>query len=212
MLGSLARIGPNELVTDDPGILKRMAARSAYTRSMLDPVRDNIFSMRDENVYTKLSGKMATGVSPDSNLQSHLVELIENKYTSTGQQYRPMDWARQAQYFTLDFITDRSFGRAFGYLEKDDDAFDYIRITEASLPLITTLTNVPSLGLLTNPGAYSKLQKEIDNGIAAGKISSPIKDVKIREMPYLQAVINEWLQSLPPAAGLILRPSLQEAM
>jgi len=33
VLGSLARIGPNELVTDDPDVLRRMmGVRSAYTR------------------------------------------------------------------------------------------------------------------------------------------------------------------------------------
>jgi hypothetical protein len=31
--GSLARVGPNELITDDPEVLRRMmAARSEYTR------------------------------------------------------------------------------------------------------------------------------------------------------------------------------------
>ncbi|KAF2022874.1 cytochrome P450, partial [Setomelanomma holmii] len=57
------------------------------------------------------------------------------------------------------------------------------------------------LNLLTNPAMYRKLQKEIDEGIAAGKISSPIKDAEARQFPYLQAVIKEGLRIMPPASG-----------
>ena len=61
------------------------------------------------------------------------------------------------------------------------------------------------LNLLSNPGAYRRLQAEIDKGIAAGKISSPIKDSEARQMPYLQAVIKEGLRIKPPAAGLFFK-------
>ena len=61
------------------------------------------------------------------------------------------------------------------------------------------------LSLLGNPPAYRKLQAEIDEAIAAGKISSPIKDSEARELPYLQAVIKEGLRILPPAAGAFFK-------
>lgn len=57
------------------------------------------------------------------------------------------------------------------------------------------------LYLLTNPVAYRKLQAEIDNGVAAGRISSPIKDIEAQRMPYLQAVIKEGLRIMPPLVG-----------
>ena len=57
------------------------------------------------------------------------------------------------------------------------------------------------LNLLTNPSAYKRLRDEIDSAIATGKISSPIKNVEARELPYLQAVIKEGLRILPPAGG-----------
>ena len=67
--GSLARIGPNELVTTDPSLIKRMSAvRSPYRRSefytalRFDPTRDNILSTRDEDVHNHLRSKMAAGV------------------------------------------------------------------------------------------------------------------------------------------------------
>jgi hypothetical protein len=69
--GSRARIGPNDPVTNDPDILRRMlAVRSLYTRGLwydairFDPARDNLLSMRDEDAYTSLRSKMAAGVKP----------------------------------------------------------------------------------------------------------------------------------------------------
>lgn len=61
------------------------------------------------------------------------------------------------------------------------------------------------LNILTNPTTYKKLQAEIDDGIAAGKISSPIRDAEARQLPYLQAVIKEGLRIMPPASGAFFK-------
>jgi cytochrome P450 len=61
------------------------------------------------------------------------------------------------------------------------------------------------LNLLTNPTSYSKLRSEIDNGIATGRISQPIKDAEARALPYLQAVIKEALRIMPPASGAFFK-------
>jgi cytochrome P450 len=61
------------------------------------------------------------------------------------------------------------------------------------------------LNILTNPITYSKLRKEIDAGIATGKISSPITDTEARQLPYLQAVIKEGLRLMPPASGAFFK-------
>lgn len=61
------------------------------------------------------------------------------------------------------------------------------------------------LSILTIPSAYRKLQKEIDEGIAAGTISSPITDTEARQLPYLQAVIKEGLRIMPPASGSMFK-------
>lgn len=91
VIGSLARVGPNDLVTDDPDVLRRMmAVRSPYSRGpctfhtqldsspvrkyrtdafagygaqRLDPARDNLISTRDEVAHRELRAKMAAGVS-----------------------------------------------------------------------------------------------------------------------------------------------------
>ncbi|KAK7715154.1 hypothetical protein SLS64_003851 [Diaporthe eres] len=47
------------------------------------------------------------------------------------------------------------------------------------------------LFLTTTPHAYRRLQEEIDQGIAEGRISSPITNAEAKALPYLQAVIHE---------------------
>jgi cytochrome P450 len=61
------------------------------------------------------------------------------------------------------------------------------------------------VSLLSNPSAYSKLQKEIDDGIKAGKISSPVTDAEARQLPYLQAAVKEGLRIKAPAAGPLFK-------
>lgn len=67
--GPLARIGPNDLVTNDPGIIRRMsAARSLYSKGQwynataISHEIDHIFSETDEREHTERRAKMAAGV------------------------------------------------------------------------------------------------------------------------------------------------------
>lgn len=68
-----------------------------------------------------------------------------------------------------------------------------------------TTIRIVILHLLTNVNAYRKLQAEIDAGIAAGTISSPITNAEARKLPYLQAVIKEGLRIKPPAGGAFFK-------
>lgn len=67
--GPLVRIGPNELLSADPDVLRRMsAARSSYTKGSfyesgrLTPGVDNVVSMRDEETHKKMRARMWTAV------------------------------------------------------------------------------------------------------------------------------------------------------
>jgi hypothetical protein len=67
--GNLARIGPNDLLTNDHELIRRMnAVRSPYTRSSwydgmrIDPERDHVFSVKDDKIHDHLRGMMAMGV------------------------------------------------------------------------------------------------------------------------------------------------------
>ena len=92
-----------------------------------------------------------------------LVELIETKYLSTGRRYRPLNFAQKGQYFTLDVISALAFGKPFGYMEQDDDVFDYIKITDSLIPSMLVLANVPSLAKILQSRVFRGLMpKESD--------------------------------------------------
>ena len=66
----MARIGPNDLVTDDVELLTRMSAvRSPYSKSetysgtQFDPELNHVFSERDEMRHGELRKKLGPGVS-----------------------------------------------------------------------------------------------------------------------------------------------------
>jgi hypothetical protein len=65
------RLGPNELVTNDPDVLRKMSAvRSPYQRSewysgaRFEPEYDSMFSERSEERHNALRAKLSIGVSP----------------------------------------------------------------------------------------------------------------------------------------------------
>jgi hypothetical protein len=67
--GSIARIGPNWLVTSEPELIRRMmGVRSPYKRSssyiskQFKPGYDNILSVLDDSRHAQLRSKMAAGV------------------------------------------------------------------------------------------------------------------------------------------------------
>ncbi|KAK1511856.1 hypothetical protein CTAM01_00786 [Colletotrichum tamarilloi] len=153
--GSLARIGPNDLLNDDPGLMRRMlGVRSGYRRSdwydgmRFNPSRDNVLSCRDEDEHTKLRSKMAAGYSGrevpafEQKIDDNLVRLIRliERYVDGRE---PFDFGRKAQFFTLDVISDLAFGEPFGFVASDSDMYEYIKTTEENLPVFMGMTVVP---------------------------------------------------------------------
>ncbi|CAN8099670.1 unnamed protein product [Discula destructiva] len=159
--GSLARIGPNELLTNDPQLIMHMsAARAHFTRSdwyagfKFNPYIDNMFNLLDTGAHDRLRAKLAGGYSAKENptIESSvdeqlasLVSLIRTRYISEGDQYRPLDLARVVQYFTLDSITRIAFGEAFGYLATDSDVYGYIDSLKTMMQRLSFVSDNPFL-------------------------------------------------------------------
>ncbi|KAH7113658.1 hypothetical protein B0J13DRAFT_681726 [Dactylonectria estremocensis] len=66
----VARVGPNDLITSDPELMKRMLnVRTHYKRSAwydamrLDPTKDNVLSQRNDELHASTRSKMAAGYS-----------------------------------------------------------------------------------------------------------------------------------------------------
>ncbi len=76
------------------------------------------------------------------------IGLLERKYISDRDKFRPVDLARKVQFLTLDVITSLAFGKRFGFTDKDTDVYSYIKITEDSMPVMMLLSIFPVLARL----------------------------------------------------------------
>ncbi|KAH6900409.1 cytochrome P450 [Thelonectria olida] len=161
--GPLARIGPNELLCTDPDVLRKMSAvRSAYTKGSfytsgrIVPGVDNVVSMRDEVKHKAMRAQMAPGYSGKENegfgFESgmdrqllNFIKLLDRKYISSDAETRLVDLAEKTQFFALDAIGDVSLGKPFGYLERDEDLYNYNKINTSSLPVMNVVSVLPWL-------------------------------------------------------------------
>ncbi|KAI0123532.1 cytochrome P450 [Xylariales sp. AK1849] len=159
--GGLARIGPNDLITNDPEIVRRMnGARSPYKRSSwyqglrTNPYHDSLFSMTNTDAHDKLKAQMSYGYGGKENPTIedgideqliNMVGLIRRKYVTTDKSFKPLDMATIANYFTLDAITRIAYGKEFGYLETDTDVYSYIQTVETNVPLLVLFAEIPLL-------------------------------------------------------------------
>ncbi|KAI2619225.1 BcABA1, cytochrome P450 monooxygenase [Hypoxylon sp. NC1633] len=142
--GPLVRVGPNELSTDDPEVIKKMnAARSTYGRdpwyvaARFDPYHDNVFTLLEAGPHDKFKAKIAgayagretPALEPgiDDQIKS-LLDLVRRKYLSSedSSAYRPVEFAELISYFTVDVITRSAFGEEFGCLETDSDVHGFL--------------------------------------------------------------------------------------
>lgn len=100
---------------------------------------------------------------------SNLIKLID-KYVSTDTEYKPLDFARKAQYFTLDVISSVAYSKPFGYLIEDRDVHDYIRITEEALPAIMLVTILPWINWILQTRLVKRFLPSEKDPIGFGKV------------------------------------------
>ncbi len=159
--GSLARIGPNDLVTSDPELIRKMGAvRSPYKRSdwyngtAFDHNLSHVFCELDEARHIDLRNKMTPGYSGRENEHleesidiclEKLFELIRSKYTSSGSDLKVVDFARLASFLTVDVIHMLAFGETMGFLDKDADINNHFADEKAMLPFFEWLSTLPIL-------------------------------------------------------------------
>ncbi|PCD35950.1 hypothetical protein AU210_008505 [Fusarium oxysporum f. sp. radicis-cucumerinum] len=187
--GSIARVGPNDLLTDDPELMRHILnVRTEYRRSdwydgmRFDPGKNNILSWRDEDEHFKLRSKMSAGYGGREveNLEPKIDKNILSFMNLLGQyadEKKPVDFGRRAQFFTLDVISDLAFGEPFGFLETDSDVYKYIQITEETLPAVMVTTVIPWLvKVLSSPLFKSRLPSEKDR-LGFGKLMGIAKQV-----------------------------------
>ncbi|KAG6001640.1 hypothetical protein E4U21_003995 [Claviceps maximensis] len=161
--GQIARISPNDIVTCDIGLIRRMlSVRSQYTRSAwyngmrFEPQKNNIVSMRDDATHAIMRSRMAAGYSGKDveNLEPkidagvmNLISLIDS-YVSAK---KILDLGRKVQYMAVDVVTELLFGESFGDLAADADVHGYLGAMERFVPtlIVSTVLSwiIPLLGL-----------------------------------------------------------------
>lgn len=88
-----------------------------------------------------------------------LVHLIKRKYLSNQTTYRRFDLAQTIQYFTLDVITSLSMTEPFGFIEHDQDMYQYVERYRGLLPQMLFMTSVPLLNRLMRVPAFKRFSQ-----------------------------------------------------
>ncbi|KAI1205010.1 cytochrome P450 [Annulohypoxylon truncatum] len=173
--GSLIRLGPNVLLSDDPEVIKSLSsAKSKYKKSTwylgsrFNPYHPTMFITLDPVAHDKTKSQVWPGYSGrdnpnyESDIDSQItnfIDIIRKRYiTTTGAGgYRPFDLAQAVSYFTIDVISKLSTGQEFGCLETESDRHGFIQATHKQLLLIAIAQEVP----LIRDIAYSTLGLKI---------------------------------------------------
>ncbi|KAK5131531.1 hypothetical protein LTR08_000858 [Meristemomyces frigidus] len=184
--GSPARIGPNLLVTDDPELLRHMSApRSNWVRGnwyedySFGGTTPNIFSETNEKKHARLRTKLGPAYSGKGvdNLESSIVAqilkmrgLLTREYASKG---KAVDMIRLSEFFTLDVLSEIAFGQAFGYLDANEDLYDYITTGDAFIPIFELTNNHTWLRkIIWSPWVAALLAPKETDKVGQGRIIS----------------------------------------
>jgi hypothetical protein len=175
--GSVARIGPNNLITDDPEFTRRiLAARSHYTRGpwfdsiKINPHISNIVSERNPGKHNHLRYQMSAGYAGkdipnlESTIDERIVDFvcrIEQDWLSTAKGTKSYDIARRIQYLTVDIITHLSFGKPLGFVEADTDKFNFLATIETQLPIVQHFSVILELNTWLSRAASIKWLNKI---------------------------------------------------
>ena len=160
------------LMTTNPDLIRRMnAVRSPFTRGQwysclkLHPEHDNVVSIVDERRHLDLRSRMSPGYSGkenhhleqdvDEQLQKFF-DLVNSRHLARpeGGIFRTVDLSRITSFFTLDTISKIAFGHTFGFLDRDEDPFGYLKNLEQFLPALivfgvyTELTKILKIPLM----------------------------------------------------------------
>jgi hypothetical protein len=113
------------------------------------------------------SGKDIEHLESDiDSLVLDLQQLIKREYPG-----KVMDFARLAQYFTFDVLSKVAFGSAFGYLEANEDLYDYNKTSAEFLPILEMITKHPSIrSILTSRIVHALAAPKGTDKIGQGRI------------------------------------------
>lgn len=181
--GSLVRMGPNAVATDDPEVMRRIS-RSPYKRSAwytgfrMDNGKDNIFTTLDHTLHDKIKARTAyamagnDGVDLESGVDAQigrLLAIIRSKHLASKGQHRSVDFAPLVRFFTSDAFTSLLFGKEFGFMDADD-LYDVAKLNDQVLVLLSLLCDLSWLRAVMQSRFFSFLQPRSTDEVGVGKI------------------------------------------
>ncbi|KAL8725213.1 MAG: hypothetical protein Q9166_007495 [cf. Caloplaca sp. 2 TL-2023] len=159
--GPLARIGPNQLLTDDPETtINILASRSPYVRGRwydslrLDPHRPNLVAETHPSKHNALRHQMSAGYSGrdipemEAIIDERFLEwtgYIDRHWTSTEEMTKRFDIGRSTQYLTTDIISHLCFGQPIGFVAKHEDVHNFLHTLESRLPIAEQFSVISEL-------------------------------------------------------------------
>ena len=100
-----------------------------------------------------------------------LLNLLDRKYISVDGDLRPVDFARVAQFFTLDVISEVAFGECLGFLAKDEDLNNYCQVGQKILPAFEWAAVLPAVNKFVRlPGIRSLVMPSTKDVTGVGMI------------------------------------------
>ena len=104
----------------------------------------------------------------ESDIDERVCELVALVKKYGG---KPVDFARIAQFFTLDVLSQLAFGDKFGYMEADKDLYDYNKTAAQFMPILEWVLILPSFNwLLSSAPMQALAAPKGTDSIGQGKI------------------------------------------
>lgn len=156
-------MGPNELITDDPDLLRKLGAACSrygrdewYISSRFNPNQETMGTVLDSKDHGRIraqftaayNGRDMGPVEPCVDTQvGALLRLIRPKYVVTPENTSPplLDLGLVTAYLAVDVVSRASFGKEFGYLRTGSHAHGYLDQFQNHLSVVPYYLDVPWL-------------------------------------------------------------------
>ncbi|KAM7208157.1 cytochrome P450 [Naviculisporaceae sp. PSN 640] len=184
--GSVVRIGPNYVLTDDPIALRRISgARSPYGRDdwwkalRIDPRQDNMLTTMDTAAHDRLKAQTANGYNGRDKVDveggidgqiDNLKGLIRRAYLSTSTETRKADLVRIIRFFTLDSVTALAYGEPFGYIEANMDLFGFNKQVDDMTKPMAVMIDTPVLRTLVKSPLAPHIMPKVTDKNGMGRL------------------------------------------
>lgn len=99
----------------------------------------------------------------------HFKAMLRRRYLSTEKELKAVDLAHLTLYFTLDVITQLVFGKAFGFMDAEDDLYAYSTTMDALGFPITIAAEVPWLRRLSMSFLGASFRPKMSDKTGLGK-------------------------------------------